>query len=172
MANYLVLNQPQPFVGLGTLTYNVPSTGAGLYSVIFSVTVPVGITGNVAGSGYGLGSGTGGGAEGFTGGDLGTGHGGVGQGFGAANGYQQPPSYGSNQVAGVTTSSGLTVVVKDGGSTLFTAPTITATQGAYQFKYTFQAANSDAITVVLSSSTLSDEGLNGLVSTTTIQQGA
>lgn len=34
MANYLVVNQPQVFVGLGTLTYNIPSPApTSLYTV-------------------------------------------------------------------------------------------------------------------------------------------
>ena len=170
MANYLLLNQPQVFNGLGTLTFTVPSTG--LYNVQFQVTVPEALAqGSGAGSGQGLGAGTGGGGEGFTGGDLGTGHGGVGQGFGAGNGYQQPPAAGSNQTSGTAVSTGLSVLVKNNGSTIFTMTSLTATQSASQFKYSFSATAADSITVVLASSTASDNGLNGVQSITSVGQG-
>jgi len=172
MANYLLLNQPQVFVGLGTLTFTVPTTGN--YNVQVSVTVPQALaTGDGAGSGQGLGSGAGGGDPvGFADGGGGTGVGGVGQGFGAVpNNYQQPPAYGSNATTGPAVSSGLSIVVNDNGSPIFTAGSFTATQSAQQFKYSFQATAGHSITVVLSSSTASDKTLNGLVSTTTIGQG-
>jgi hypothetical protein len=172
MANYLLLNQPQPFVGLGTLTYTVATTGN--YNVQVQVTVPEALaTGDGGGSGEGLGSGAGGGdSYGFAGGGQGTGYGGVGQGFGAVpNNYQQPPSYGSNATTGAAVSSGLTIVVNQNGSPIYTATSFTVTQSAQQFKYSFQATAADSITVVFSSSTASDKALNGLVSTTTIGQG-
>lgn len=170
MANFLLLNQSQVFNGLGTLTFTVPTTGN--YNVQFQTTVPEAIrNGDGAGSGTGLGSGAGGGGEGFTGGDLGLGHGGVGQGFGAGNGYQQPPSYGSNETTTPAVSSALVVLVKNNGSTIFTAPTFTVTQSAMQFKYSFQATAADSVTVVLSSANASDNTLNGLTSTVSIGQG-
>lgn len=170
MANLLILNQPQVFVGIGTLSFTIPSTG--LYNAQFTATVPEALaTGSGSGSGQGLGAGTGGGGEGFTGGDLGLGHGGVGQGFGAGNGYQQPPAAGSNQTSGPAISSGLTVVVNQNGSPIYTAPALAPTQGSLKFKFSFSATAADAITVVLSSSVTSDKVLNGLVSTTTIGQG-
>ncbi len=170
MANYLLLNQPQVFNGLGTLTFTVPSTGN--YNVQVSATVPEAVpTGDGAGSNTGLGSGTGGGGEGFTSGDLGLGHGGVGQGFGAGNGYQQPPAYGSNETMGSPVSSGVSIVVNDNGTPIFTAPTLSATQSAQQFKYSFQATSGHSITVVLASSTASDKGLSGVTSITSIGQG-
>lgn len=171
MANFLLLNQSQVFVGLGTLTFTVPTTGN--YNVQFQCTVPEAVLtgGNNAGSGQGLGAGTGGGGEGFTGGDLGTGHGGVGQGFGASNGYQQPPAAGSNASTGTSVSSGLSVVVNQNGSPIYTAPTFAPTESAMQFKYSFQATAADSITVVLSSSTASDKTLNGLQSITSIAAG-
>jgi poly(3-hydroxybutyrate) depolymerase len=170
MANYLILNQSQVFNGLGTLTYTVPTTGQ--YNVSVQVTVPEAVaTGSFAGSNQGLGSGTGGGGEGFTGGDLGTGHGGVGQGFGAGNGYQQPSSQGSNQTSGSAVSSGVSILVKKNGSTIFTAPAFVAGQSALQFKYGFLATAADSITVVIASSTGSDNGLNGVTSNVSISQG-
>jgi len=171
MANYLLLNQPQVFVGLGTLTYTVATTGN--YNVQVQVTVPEALpTGDGAGSGAGPGSGAGGGdAYGFAGGGI-SAAGGVGQGFGAVpNNYQQPPSYGSNQTSGAAVSSGLSIVVNKNGSPIYTATAPTATQSAQQFKYSFQATAADSITVVFSSSTASDKGLNGVTSITSINQG-
>jgi len=170
MANYLILNQPQVFNGLGTLTYTVATTGN--YNVQCQITVPEAVaTGSFAGSGQGLGSGTGGGGEGFTGGDLGTGHGGVGQGFGAGNSYQQPSAQGSNQTSGSAVASGVSVLVKKNGSTIFTTPTFAPSKSAIQFKYGFQATAADSITVVIASSTASDNGLNGVTSITSIGEG-
>jgi hypothetical protein len=166
----LLLNQPQVFNGLGTLTHTLAATGN--YNVSFQATMPeaVAIDGG-AGSGVGLGAGTGGGGEGFTGGDLGTGHGGVGQGFGTSNGYQQPPAAASNVTAASPVSSALVVLVKKNGSTIFTAPTVAAYQPSMQFKYGFLAAANDVITVVLSSVNSSDAVLNGLKSIASINQG-
>lgn len=170
MANYLLLNQPQVWNGLGTLTYVIPTTGQ--YNVQMSITVPEALaTGDGAGSGTGLGSGSGGGGQGFVLGDRGTGYGGVGQGFGTGNNYQQPPSYGSNQTSGSAVSSGVSILVKNGASTIFTAPTLTATQSALQFQYGFQATAADVITVVIASATASDNELNGVKSQISINQG-
>jgi len=170
MANYLILNQPQVFNGLGTLTYTVTTTGN--YNVQVQASYSAWAQeGSGAGSGKGLGSGAGGGGEGFTGGDLGTGYGGVGQGFGAGNGYQQPPSYGSNQTSIAGASSGLSILVKKNGSTIYTADSPGAAQSAQQFKYSFQAAANDVITVVFASSTASDNVTNAVVSNVSIGQG-
>ncbi len=170
MANYLILNSPQVFNGLGTLSYVVPTTGQ--YNVRCQITVPEAVpTGSGAGSNKGLGSGTGGGGEGFTGGDLGTGHGGVGQGFGASNGYQQPSAQGSNQTSGSAVSSGVSVLVKDNSSTIFTAPAFAFEQSALQFKHGFQATAGHTITVVIGSSTASDAQLSGVTSNVSISQG-
>jgi hypothetical protein len=65
----------------------------------------------------------------------------------------------------------VSVLVKNNGSTIFTAPAFVAGQSALQFKYGFQATAADSITVVLASSTGSDNGLNGVLSTTSIGQG-
>lgn len=170
MANYLILNQPQVWNGLGTLTYTVPTTGN--YNVRMSITVPQAVTqGDGAGSNTGLGSGTGGGAQGFILGDRGTGFGGVGQGFGTGNNYQQPSVQGSNETSGPTVSSGVSVLVKNNGSTVFTAPALTATQSALQFKFALQATAADSITVVIASATASDNGLNGVESIVALNQG-
>jgi len=170
MANYLILNQNQVFNGLGTLTFTIPTTGQ--YNVQCQITVPEAVpTGSGAGSNKGLGSGTGGGGEGFTGGDLGTGHGGVGQGFGASNGYQQPSAQGSNQSSGAAISSGVSVLVKNNGSTIYTAPAFAVAQSALQFKFGFAATAADSITVVIGSSTASDNNLSGVTSNVSVGQG-
>ena len=170
MSNFLITNQPQVFNGLGTLTYTVPTTGN--YNVQVQSTFPQAYpTGDGAGSNTGLGSGTGGGGEGFTGGDLGTGHGGVGQGFGASNGYQQPSAQGSNQSTGSPVTSTVSIVVNQNGSPIYTSTAPTIGQSALQFKYSFQATAADSITVVISSSTLSDEGLSGVTSNVVVGQG-
>lgn len=170
MANYLLLNQNQVWNGLGTLTFTIPT--AGTYNVKVQSTFPAWATeGYAAGSNQGLGAGTGGGGEGFTGGDLGTGHGGVGQGFGPGNGYQQPPAAGSNQTTNPNAQSGLSIVVNQNGSPIYTATTPAIVQSALQFKFAFQAALNDSITVVFSSSTATDNALNGVSSNVSIGQG-
>jgi hypothetical protein len=190
MANTLILNQPQVWNGLGTLTYTVATTEA--LNVQVQVTFPeavainsnvvansagVGadlVTGQLAmggGSGAGLGAGTGGGGSGFTGGDLGTGHGGVGQGFGAGNSYQQPPSASSNITANSPVSSGLSIVVNNNGSPIYTSTAPATYQSALQFRTSFLASAGDVITVVLSSAVSSDNQLNGVTSNISVGQG-
>lgn len=171
-APYLILNQPQVFCGLGTLSFTIPATGT--YSVVGQTFVPQALpTGDGGGSSQGLGSGAGGGdVTGFARGGNGTGVGGVGQGFGpVANNYPQPPSYGSNATSGAAVSTGISIVVNKNGSPIYTMPSLTAAQSAAQFKFGFQAAITDAITVVITSSTASDNTLNGVQSTIAIQQG-
>jgi hypothetical protein len=68
--------------------------------------------------------------------------------------------------------SGVSIVINNNGSPVFTAPTLSATQGSIQFKYMQLFAASDAITVVMSSATASDALLNTVQSTCSIQQGA
>lgn len=67
--------------------------------------------------------------------------------------------------------TGLSVVINDNGSPIFTAPSITPTQLAQQFKFGFQATAGHAITVVLSSAAAIDAQLNSVKSTITIGQG-
>lgn len=107
MANYLILNQPQVFQGLGTLTYTVPSTGS--YAVQVQAT-------------------------------------------------EVPPS-------------GLAIVVKDNGSTVYTAPSVTPTQSALQFRKAFQFTSGHSVTVVLSSAEAVDAAYNNVKSIITIQEG-
>ena len=110
MSNILQLNQDQPLVGLGTMTYTIPT--AGLYFVRVQLT-------------------------------------------------EVPPT-------------GLSVVINQNGTPIFTAPTITPTQIAQQFKYSpIVAAVNDVITVVLSSSAAIDNlpNSNNVKSIITIGQG-
>lgn len=193
MANYLILNQPQVWNGLGTLTYTVATTGSFKVKVFSTFpaappvnsipnsnlaqqTVPgigVGALGPCgAGSGMGLGAGTGGGGEGFTGGDLGTSHGGVGQGFGTGNSYQQPPSASSNATASSATSSSLSIVVNQNGTPLttnFVSPKVA--QSGEKIEVSFQGTAADTITVVLTSSASSDNQLSGVTSIISIEEG-
>lgn len=185
MANYLLLNAPQVFVGLGTLSYTIPSTGQ--YNVRFSASLPyapavnaspggagvaVGVGGTFgAGSGMGLGAGTGGGGQGFTKGDQGAGSGNPGQGFGAGNSYQQPPAAGPNQTSNSPIQSALSVVVNVNGSPVYTSTAPTGLQSALQFQYGFQASATDAITVVLTGTAGLDDALNTVQSITSINQG-
>lgn len=67
--------------------------------------------------------------------------------------------------------SGLSVVVNKDGSPVFTAPVITPTQIAQQFKVGFEATAAQVITVVFSSAEAVDAELNSVKSITTIMQG-
>jgi hypothetical protein len=67
--------------------------------------------------------------------------------------------------------TGLSVVVNNNGTPIYTAPTITPTQSAQQFKTSFLANTADVITVVVSSSTPIDLLLNTVKSVITIGQG-
>ncbi len=108
-SNTLILNSPQIFCGLGTLTYTISSTGAGLYNVHCEC-------------------------------------------------LKTPPS-------------GLSIVVNQNGSAVYTSTTLTTTQSAVQFKTTLNCANSDVITVVLSSSTAVDLLLNTVKTSIAIGTG-
>jgi len=67
--------------------------------------------------------------------------------------------------------SSLVVLVKNNGSTVYTAPTITPTQSALQFKYGQPFTAADVVTVVLSSSAAIDSALNNVKSIVSIGQG-
>lgn len=190
MANTLILNKPQVFNGIGTLTYTVPTgTATQLYTVKVEATFPsadpinskvpdstgvgfatLGFMG--AGSGMGLGAGTGGGGEGFTKGDQGAGEGGVGQGFGTGNSYQQPPSASSNATAQSPTTSQLSIVVNKNDVAQYTSTTIVPFQSALQFQTApISLAAGDVVTVVSSSSATVDNQRDGVTITASIQQG-
>ncbi len=178
MANYLLLNQPQVFNGLGTLTYTVATTEA--LNVRVQVTFPEaqainsnnseGYTGAGSGSGLGAGRGTQTGED-FSDGDLGPGYGGAGLGFQSGVLYPQPPAALSNVTANSPVTSSLVVLVKKNGSTIYTATTPAQFQSALQFKTSFLATAADSITVVLSSSASSDNQLSGVTSNISIGQG-
>jgi hypothetical protein len=67
--------------------------------------------------------------------------------------------------------SGISVVVKQNSSTVFTAAAVSPTQGALQFKTTLLCAASDVIQIVVSSSNSNDEMLNTVKTNLSIGQG-
>lgn len=113
MAEVLFINAPQVSAGLtsgtDTLTYTVPSGGAGIYTAHVEVT--------------------------------------------------NPPA------------TGISVVVKQGASTKFTAATEGQTQTAQQFNYSQLYADADVISVVLTSSTAADKVANATKAIVTVRQG-
>lgn len=131
-------------------------------------------TDGASGSGSGYGSGSGGGTlGGFALGGGGTGDGSKGQGFGAANsGYNQPPAYTNTPTSYAGILSSLSVVVKQNGTTVFTAPTIEGDQSEVKFQCSFPATAADSITVILSSSNASDEALNVIQAVVSVGSGA
>lgn len=107
MSNILLLNRPFINIGLGTLTYTIPSTG--FYSVAVALT-------------------------------------------------EVPPS-------------GVSVLVKDNSSTVFTAPVITPTQIAQQFKFSRYFTSGHTVDVVIDSSEDIDDGLNNVKAQVIIEEG-
>lgn len=67
--------------------------------------------------------------------------------------------------------SGISVIVKQGSSTVFTAPSVSPTQIAQQFKYSQIFAAADVISVVLSSSSAIDKVANNVKATVAVGQG-
>lgn len=67
--------------------------------------------------------------------------------------------------------SSLSIVVTQNGSPVYTAPALTITQSAMQFKTELVCAASDAIVVTLSSSAPIDNALNNIKSIISIGQG-
>lgn len=67
--------------------------------------------------------------------------------------------------------SGLTVVVNNNGSPIFTAPVITPTQIALQFKINHLFAATDVVTIVTSSASAIDSQLNTVKTSVSIGQG-
>lgn len=70
-----------------------------------------------------------------------------------------------------TPPTSLSIVVNQNGTPIYTAPVITPTQSALQFKTKFMAAANDVVTVVLSSSDPIDNQLNTLKTTISIGDG-
>lgn len=67
--------------------------------------------------------------------------------------------------------SGLSIVVNQNGSPIYTAPTLTPTQSAIQFKVDINATAADVITLVLSSTNTNDEMLNSVKTNVAITKG-
>jgi len=65
----------------------------------------------------------------------------------------------------------LSIVVNQNGSPVYTAPTLTPTQSAIQFKVDLDCANADVITLVLSSSNTNDTMLESVKTNVSIGQG-
>jgi len=108
MANTLIADKSFVFVGLGTLTYTIPSTG--IYYVKFEIT-------------------------------------------------DYPPS-------------GISILVKDNGATVFTAPVLADYQGELQFKFSSMLTAAHVITVVIASAVdVEDNQLNTVKSITSIGLG-
>jgi hypothetical protein len=121
----------------------------------------------------GHGAGAGGGTLGeFSLGGGGLGDGSVGQGFGPdLSGHNQPLAdvHTPTTVAGL--ASALIILVKQNGSTIFTAPTLSPAQSALQFKAPVVCSDADVITVTLTSANASDKQLNGTRLTVSIGTG-
>lgn len=67
--------------------------------------------------------------------------------------------------------TGISVIVKQNSTTKYTAPTISPTQIAQQFKYSQPFADGDVIGVVISSSSAIDKVANNVKATVTVGQG-
>lgn len=67
--------------------------------------------------------------------------------------------------------SGLSIVVNQNGSPVYTAPTLTPTQDAIQFKVDLNCVAADVITLVLSSSNANDLLLESVKTNVSIGQG-
>lgn len=172
MSLILFLNKPQVSEGLATFTHTISTTG--LYDVQVQVQVPQAIaSGNGAGgmpsgNGRDLGLGMTGGSQGIgQGSNLSLGNGGLGLGSG---GSVQDGA--SAAVAFPAVSSALVLLVKQNGTTVFTAPALSPTQSALQFKVSLLLTAADVITIVPSSANASDKVLNGLQITASIAAGA
>lgn len=69
-------------------------------------------------------------------------------------------------------ASGVSLLVKNNGSTVYTAPVLGVAQGAIQFKKSLLLAAADVVTVVMASASAVDNQLNSVKTTCTIGQGA
>jgi hypothetical protein len=67
--------------------------------------------------------------------------------------------------------SGLSIVVNQNGSPIYTAPALTPTQSAIQFKVDINGVAADTITLVLSSSNANDALLESVKTNVSIGQG-
>jgi hypothetical protein len=67
--------------------------------------------------------------------------------------------------------SGLSIVVNQNGSPIYTAPALTPTQSAIQFKVDINGVAADTISLVLSSSNANDQMLESVKTNVSIGQG-
>ena len=68
-------------------------------------------------------------------------------------------------------ASSVAIVITQNESTVYTAPAITPSQSALQFKFDFLATAADAMVVTLSSGAAIDNALNNIKSIISIGQG-
>lgn len=130
-------------------------------------------TDGASGNGSGYGSGSGGGTLGGFALGGGASAGSKGEGFGAASsGYPQPPAYTNTPTSYAGILSTLSVVVKQNGTTVYTAPTIEGDQSEVKFQVAFPATAADSITIVFSSSLAADEALNAIQAVCSVGSGA
>lgn len=140
--------------GVAGISTNNTSLGQGGLGLGFGGSATDGASGNGSGHGNGAGGGT---LGEFSLGGGGLGDGAVGQGFGAgSSGYNQPSVNITTPTSVAAILSGLTVLVKQNGSTIYTAPVFAGEQSALQFKTSFPVTAADSITVVFGSSNAAD----------------
>ena len=151
-------------------TPNLPSIalGSGAQGLGFGTAAVSDDATGVNGHGNGLGGGTlGGFSEGGS-----TGAGAVGQGFGVdTSGYNQPSPLVTTPTTTAGLASALVILVKNNGSTVFTAPVLTPTQSAMQFKFSTPLTAADVVTITFTSANASDNTYNGVQVTASIGQG-
>lgn len=68
-------------------------------------------------------------------------------------------------------ATGISAVVKQGASTVYTAPTEGQTETFQKFRYTQLYSAADVISVILTSSTATDKALNAVKATVAVRQG-
>lgn len=152
MSLVLTLNKPYVSTNLDSYAFTIPADG--IYSIVFSATVPAApAQGAGAGSGKenGHGAGAGGGFVGFIGGGFGPGFGGVGQGFGPSDGYSHSLPNVITPVTGPGLTSLLSVIVNKNAGAIYTSPAFVKGQIALEFKVTFPFVANDVVTIVPSS---------------------
>lgn len=67
--------------------------------------------------------------------------------------------------------SGISILVKKGGVTQYTADTLSPTQGGAKFRFSILLADADVLTVVMASSVAVDNKMNNVKTTVSIMQG-
>jgi len=149
MSLVLTLNKPYVSTNLDSYIFTIPADG--IYSIVFSATVPAApAEGAGAGSGKdnGHGAGAGGGAAGFVGGGFGPGFGGVGQSIGPSDGYAHSLPDVKVPVTFPPVTSQLLVTVNKNAAPLYVSPAFVEAQIGMEFKVTFPFVAGDVVTIV------------------------